>query len=91
MAIQDHYLPEDLDQLTDHLENLHKSTMGILEAATTADFTQTEQHQESIRQSLRVILALHNKKLIRDEHEQLNNAIYARRGWIKSVKTFHES
>jgi hypothetical protein len=81
MSIQDHYLTEDLDQLTDHLENLHKSCMGILEAATTAEFTQTDKHQVSIQQSLRVILALHNKKLKHDEFTQLNNGIYARRGW----------
>lgn len=81
MAIQDHYLTEDLDQLADHLENLHNATMGILEGATKADFTQTEKHQVSIQQSLRVILALHEKKLKHDEFTHKNNAIYSRRGW----------
>jgi hypothetical protein len=86
MAIQDHYLPEDLDQLTDHLENLHNATMGILEAATKAHFTKTDKHQVSIQQSLRVIVSLHKKKLKHDEHELLNNGIYARKGWFKDVK-----
>lgn len=82
MSLFNHYLPQDLDQITEHLENLHKATMGILNGAIKAEFASTKELQISIDHSLRILLALHNKKVKHDEFERLNNGVYARRGWL---------
>ncbi|MEC5422364.1 hypothetical protein QGM71_02520 [Virgibacillus sp. C22-A2] len=79
--IQDHYLTEDYDQVAAHLDIMHKSLMGILNSATTGDFTHTDDYQIQMQKSLKVMMALNFKKQKRDEFETLNNGVYARRGW----------
>lgn len=79
MAIQDHYLPEDLNQLSDELMKLHQTSMKILGNATDADFNDTDDHVVDLTRSLKIIKALHDKKLKRDEHNHLNG-VYAIRG-----------
>lgn len=76
--IQDHYLTDDLDQVTVHLDIMHKSLMNMLEGATKADFKLAEQSQIQLHKSLLMMIALNSKKLNRSEHE-LNDREFMRR------------
>lgn len=67
--IQDHYLTEDLDQLSDHLSLIHQATMTILDNATNANFIYTDDHLITLQKSLNVIIALHHKKTDYEKYE----------------------
>ncbi|MGM8213536.1 hypothetical protein ACLIBH_12235 [Virgibacillus sp. W0430] len=82
MAIEDHYLTEDLEQVSDNLEVLHTSAMNVLKGATTGDFELVEQSQISIERSRKILRALYAKKLKHDEFASVNYGIYKRRGWM---------
>lgn len=82
MAIQDHYLQEDSEKVTNNLELLHKSTMDILKGATTGNFELIEDSQIQIEKSRKALKALHIKRLRRDDFLENNNEIYRRRGWL---------
>lgn len=82
MAIQDHYLPEDLTRLNEELLNLHNLSITVIKNAQEGNFDNMTNHKYQIVRSIKLITALHNKKKMRDQHIMTNNAIYNRRGWI---------
>lgn len=79
MAIQDHYLHEDLDQLNEELLNLHNLSVSAIKDAQEGNFEDMQDYQYRINRSIKFITALHNKKRIRDENMMLN-AVYNYRG-----------
>lgn len=79
MAIQDHYLPEDLTQLNEELLMLHNTSIAAIKDAQEGNFDEMKEHQYLIFRSIKIIKALHNKKIKRDEHNALNT-VYAIRG-----------
>lgn len=70
--IQDHYLPEDLETVSDELEKLRDGSMSILKNATAADFNYVKVHQMQIEQSLKLLMQLNEKKEIRSETTRRN-------------------
>lgn len=79
MALKDHYLKEDHEMLTDHLEQLHKSFTKVLDCATEAEFSSQEAILQSINTSMNTLMALNAKKTQREEYEK---AGYMRRHWF---------
>jgi|SRR5690625_2220611 len=69
MAIQDHYLPKDLVQLNEELLRLHNMSVTVIKNAQEGNFTEMNEHQEAIGYTIKVITALHNRKLIDDEEK----------------------
>lgn len=86
MAIQDHYLQEDLEQVADNLEALHQSTLNILNGATSGNFELIKQSQIQIEKSRKILKALYLKKLKHDDFNNVNYGIYKRRGWINGAR-----
>ena len=84
MTIQNHYLEENYEQVTDNLDELHKSAMNILKGATTGNFDLIEQSQVQIERSRKILKALCKKKVFRDE----NNLLYMRKGWVRKASFF---
>ena len=79
MAIQDHYLTEDLDQLNEELLKLHNLSVSAIKDAQEGNFEEMQDYQYRINRSIKVITALHNKKKIRDENMIFNSVYNFRR------------
>lgn len=79
MAIHDHYLLEDFEKVSTHLDIIQKSLMNILEATTSGDFQLGRDSKIQLEKSYRVMEALHLKKLNR---ESLAEAAYIRRNFF---------
>ncbi len=79
MAIQDHYLAEDLDQLNEELLNLHNLSVSAIKDAQEGNFEDMQDYQYRISRSIKVITALHNNKKLHDENMMLNS-VYNYRG-----------
>lgn len=84
--IQNNYLHEDFEKVSNNLDVLHEATMNILKGSTAGDFDLIEKSQIEIEKSKKTLYALHMKKLKRDEFQQFNNGIYSRRGWLEKDK-----
>lgn len=81
MAIQDHYLTEDLDQLNEELLKLHNLSVSAIKDAQEGNFDNMLDYQYRITRSIKIMTALHNKKKMRDENMMLNS-VYNYRGWV---------
>lgn len=81
--ISKNYPIENVNQATDHIDMITRMTTLILSGVVNADFTQIEQAQIQMEKSRQVLKALHNKKLQQDEFNDLNHAIYKRKGWAE--------
>lgn len=79
MAIHDHYLLEDYERVSTHLDIVHKSLMNILQATTSGDFEMGRNSKVQLEKSYRTLEALHHKKLNR---ESLAEAAYIRRNFF---------
>lgn len=79
MAIQDHYLAEDLTQLNEELLKLHNTSVSAIKDAQEGNLVNMDDYQYQINRSIRVITALHNKKKMREEHGILNTVYNFRR------------
>lgn len=75
MAIQEHYLAQDLDQLNEELLRLHNTSVSAIKDAQEGNLENMNEYQWKISRSIEVITALHNKKQEHDERLALN-AIY---------------
>ncbi len=80
MALKNHYLLEDYEMMTDHLENLHRTFTKVLDCATNAEFSSKESILQSINESMTILMALNAKKQQRDSYEVTESEI--RRGWF---------
>lgn len=79
MGVNDHYPIENFGQVSDNLDILHTAAMNILKGATTGNFELIEQSQIDIERACKILKALHNKHLKRDEFPQ---AEYLRRNFF---------
>lgn len=79
MAIHDHYLIEDFERVSVHLDIIHKSLMNILEAGTSANFKLGEESKIQLEKSYQVLETLHKKKLERESH---SDSEYIRRNFF---------
>jgi len=77
--IHDHYLSDDIDQVTVHLETLHKAAMNILQGATGADFNLAETSRVQMDKSLNALLELNEKSLNSAEESHID---YMRRHYF---------
>lgn len=79
MAIHDHYLLEDFNQVSTHLDIMHQATMNILKAGTNADFQLGKDSKIQLEKSYQVLEALHKKKIHREESHHVE---YMRRNYF---------
>jgi hypothetical protein len=70
MALNDHYLIEDYEMLTNNLERLHKSLSQALDCATSAEFHNKDAILQSVNESLTMLMALNAKKIQREEYDR---------------------
>ena len=64
---KDHYLDEDFDLTIEHQEALQKTSLQIQQCAASADFIHMQQMQDKLSVSLKILQALTEKKLKRDQ------------------------
>jgi len=70
MALKDHYCIEDYEMMADNLERLHKSFSKALDCATSAEFHNKDAILQSVNESLTMLMALHSKKIQREEYDK---------------------
>lgn len=66
MALKDHYLMEDMDNILIHIENLLKASTDVLKAAETANPDIAKNAQFQINNSMTAILGYNKKKKKRE-------------------------
>lgn len=81
--LKDHYLLEDIDMRDEELVKLLKTKTDLISCALEGNFIHTKQLVDQVERSVKILEALHNKKLKRDAFELSNLALYKRRGWVK--------
>lgn len=64
--IKDHYLLEDMHQVSDELVKLQQTCSEVLEKAANADFYWKQDQLDQINQSMKVLQTYNEKKLKRD-------------------------
>jgi len=70
--MQNNYLPEDLETVSDEMVKIKHALMEILNNATAADFNYVRIHQMQIEHSLKLLMHLNEKKEIRSETTRRN-------------------
>lgn len=69
MALYDHYLIEDREQLDTNLLIMHQALINILKATTEANFKVAENSLIQFQRAYQIVHALHLKKVHRDKFE----------------------
>ena len=77
--LKDHFLVEDFDLTIEHLEALQKTSLQIQQCAANADFIHMQQLRDQLDRSVKILEALSNKKLNR---EQMNVSETIRRSYF---------
>ncbi|UUG68569.1 hypothetical protein YPHTV1_00007 [Halomonas phage YPHTV-1] len=77
--LQENYLPEDIYRSSDELVNVQKNCIKLLNSALEAQFTEKDRIIAELDQGMKVLEALNQKKLKREEHKHHE---YARRHWF---------
>lgn len=65
-SIEQHFLSQDLTKLNEELLKIHNASISIIKDSQEGNFENTNEYQWNINRSVKVITALHNKKLKRD-------------------------
>lgn len=66
MSIEQHFLSQDLTRLNEELLQIHNVSISMIKDAQKGDFENMGQHQTKINLAIKIIQALHNKKLKRN-------------------------
>lgn len=69
MALYDHYLSDDREQLDTNLIIMHEALINILKSTTNADFKTAENSLIQFQKSYQIIHSLHLKKTNQKENE----------------------
>ena len=77
--LKDHFLVEDFDLTIEHLESLQKTSLQIQQCAANADFIHMQQLKDQLDRSVKILEALSNKKISR---EQMNVSEAIRRSYF---------
>lgn len=73
--IKDHYLLEDMYQVSDELVKLQKCCSKILEKASNADFHFGHTQLDQINESMKVLQGYAKKKSIRDDEDLMKDKL----------------
>ena len=79
MKLTDHYLIEDNDMRDEHLSEIIKIKAHIFNCALEGNFIHMQQMQDKLSVSLKILEALSNKKISR---EQMNVSETIRRSYF---------
>ncbi|GGN59475.1 hypothetical protein [Oceanobacillus indicireducens] len=77
MALKEHYLMEDWQQMLDEVENIMNTSINALHMAENAEFSSKREVMLKLERSLDTLHALNRKKIDRDISEQATS--YLRR------------